>query len=91
VTIREQLISTLVRQDGQAQGQVYNLEAKFQLVRLSDKKVLMQGTSYGRAAFERFVSIFSNVEAKEDAENRAANTVAQDIKSRLGAYLAGSA
>ncbi len=91
VTITEQLISTLVRRDGNAQSQVYNLEAKFQLVRIADKKVLMQGTSYGRAAFERFDSIFSNVQAKQDAENRAAGTVAQDIKSRLGAYLAGAA
>jgi LPS-assembly lipoprotein len=89
-TIREQIVSTLVRKDGEAQSQIYNLEAKFQLVRLADKKVIFQGTSYGRAGFERFTSIFSNVQAREDAENRAASTIAQDIKSRLAAYLAGT-
>lgn len=90
VTIREQIVSTLVRKDGEAQSQIYNLEAKFQLVRLADKKVVLQGSSYGRAGFERFSSIFSNVQAREDAENRAARTVAQDLKSRLAAYLAGT-
>lgn len=91
VAIREQLVSTLVRKDGNAQSQVYNLEARFQLIRLTDKKVVLEGTSYGRAGFERYTSIFSNVRAREDAEDRAARTVAQDIKSRLSAYLSGAA
>jgi len=91
VNIREQLVSTLVNHKGEAQSQVYNLEAKFQLIRLSDKKVVLQGTSFGRAGFERYTSIFSNVQAKQDAENRAARTVATDLKSRLAAYLAGAA
>ena len=91
VTIREQLVSTLVNHKGEAQSQVYNLEAKFQVIRLADKKVVLQGTSFGRAAFERYTSIFSNVQAKQDAENRAARTVATDLKSRLAAYLAGAA
>lgn len=91
VAIREQVVSTLVRKDGDSQSQVYNLEAKFQLVRIADKKILLEGTSYGRAAFERFDSIYSNVKAREDAENRAARAVAQDIKTRLAAFLSGAA
>jgi LPS-assembly lipoprotein len=91
VTIRESVTSTLVREDGESQSQIYNLDAKFQLVRLNDKKVMLEGVSYGRAGFERYTSIFSNVRAREDAENRAAKTVAQDLKSRLAAHLAGAA
>jgi len=91
VAIREQVVSTLVRKDGESQSQVYNLEAKFQLIRIADKAVLLEGMSYGRAGFERYDSIYSNVKAREDAENRAARTVAQDIKTRLAAYLAGTA
>lgn len=91
VAIREQVISTLVRKDGDAQSQIYNLEAKFQLVRLGDKKVLFEGTSYARASFERFNSIYSNVQARQDAEDRAAKAIAQDIKTRLAAYLSGTA
>lgn len=91
VAIRESVTSTLVRIDGDSGGQVYNVEAKFQLVRISDKAVLLTGTSYGRASFERNKSIFSNVRAREDAENRAARVVGEDLKSRLSAYLGGSA
>jgi LPS-assembly lipoprotein len=91
VTIRESVTSTLVRRDGEAQSQIYNLDAKFQLVSLQDKKVVLEGLSYGRAGFERNTSIFSNVRAREDAENRAAKTVALDLKSRLAAHLAGAA
>ena len=91
VAIRQQVVSTLVRKDGESQSQVYKLEAKFQLIRIADKKVVLEGTSFGRASFERYSSIFSNVQARKDAEDRAAGTVAQDIKSRLAAYLSGTA
>jgi LPS-assembly lipoprotein len=90
VTIRESVTSTLVRRDGESQSQIYNLDAKFQLVSLKDRKVILEGVSYGRAGIERNTSIFANVRAREDAENRAARTVAQDLKSRLAAHLAGA-
>ncbi len=88
VAIRESVTSTLVRRDGESDSQIYSLDAKFQLIDIRTKKVVLEGMSYGRAGFERFSSIFSNVQARQDAENRAARTVAQDIKSRLAAYLA---
>jgi LPS-assembly lipoprotein len=91
VAIRESVTSTLVEIDGDSAGQIYNLEAKFTLIRLSDKSVVLSGTSYGRASFERNKSIFSNVRAREDAENRAAKVIGEDLKARLSAYLAGAA
>lgn len=91
VAIRESVTSALVSIDGDSASQIYNLEAKFQLVRLSDNAVVMSGTSYGRASFQRFKSIFSNVRAREDAETRAARTVAEDLKARLSAHLSGAA
>ncbi len=91
VAIRESVTSTLVAIDGDSAGQIYNVEAKFKLIRLSDKSVVLSGISYGRASFERNLSIFSNVRAREDAENRAAKVVGEDLKARLSAYLAGAA
>ncbi len=88
VAIRESVSSTLVQIDGNAQGNVYNLDAQFQLVRLSDKSVVLTGTSYARAGFERFTSIFANVRAREDAENRAAKTLGEDLRARISAFLA---
>ncbi len=87
IAIREGLTSTLVKNSGEALGQLYTLDATFKLVRLSDKKVVMEGTSHGRAGFERFQQIYSNVRAREDAENRAAGTIADDIRTRLAAVL----
>ena len=43
------------------------------------------------AAFERFQSIYSNVRARDDAENRAARTVADDLKTRVAIYLSNAA
>ncbi len=91
VAVRESIVSTLVKASGDASGSVYNLDADFRLIRVSDKQVVLQGKSASRAAFERFTSVFANVRARNDAENRAAVTIGQDLKTRIAAYLAQSA
>ena len=91
VTIRESVISTLVRIDGDSLGQIYAIEASFQLISIKDKKVVLKGTSHARAGFERFQAIYSNVRARDDAENRAARTVADDLKTRVATYLSSEA
>ncbi|MBX9683140.1 MAG: hypothetical protein K2X41_05065 [Hyphomicrobium sp.] len=91
IAIRESISATLVRQDGNAAGQVYNLDASYRLIRVSDKKVVAEGKSYSRAAFERISSIFANVRAREEAENRAAKTVGEELRTRLLGHLAGQA
>ncbi len=90
VAMRESVTSTLVLVTGDARTQVYNLDASFKLIRIADKSVMLEGKSYARAGFERYSSIFSNVRAREDAENRAAKTVGEDLKSRLAAFLAST-
>lgn len=87
VVLAESLTSTLVNVQGEAAGQVYSVQATFRLVDTKDKKVVFQGTSNARAGFERFESIYSNVRAREDAENRVARTIADDLKTRLAAFL----
>jgi LPS-assembly lipoprotein len=87
VVLRESLLSTLVERDGDSLSQVYSLDASFRLINIADNRVILSGTSFGRAGFERFTSVLANVRAKEDAENRAAKTVATDIRGRVAAYL----
>jgi len=91
IVVRESISATLVQIDGNSSGSIYNLNATFKLVRLADRSVALQGTSSGRTAFQRFDSVFSNVRARHEAEDRAARTVADDLKSRLAAYLSGAA
>lgn len=86
VVLQENVTSTLVNRDGTVAGAVYQIQASFRLIDSKAKKVVFQGASHARAPFERFESIYSNVRAREDAENRAAQTIAGDLKTRLAAY-----
>ena len=90
ITIRESIGSTLVKNSGEALSQIYTLDATFKLIRLSDKKIVFEGASHGRAGFERFQQIYANVRAREDAENRAARTISDDIRTRLAAVLSSN-
>ena len=90
IAVKENVVSTLVNRDGTAQSQIYTADATFNLIRLADKKVVVTGTSFGRAGFERNPSIFSNVRAQDDAQNRAAKSIGVEMKTRLAAYLASA-
>ena len=61
------------------------------LVDAARGKVLYQGKAISRAPYNRFQEIFANVRARYDAENRAARTVAESIKTQLAAYLSNAA
>lgn len=87
ITIREGINSTLVRSSGEALSQVYSIDAGYRLISIKDKKIILQGVSHARAAFERNQSVYANVRAREDAENRAARTIAEEVKLRLTAFL----
>ena len=88
IAVKENVVSTLVKTDGDALSQIYTADAAFNLIRLSDKKVVLKGTSFGRAGFERNPSVFSNVRAQDDAQNRAARSIGTEMKTRLAAFLA---
>ena len=87
VTLTERVVSTLVNVEGDSASQIYSLDAKYTVIDASTAKPVFEGNSFGRAGFERYTSIFSNVRARQDAENRAATTVARDIRSQLEAFL----
>jgi hypothetical protein len=72
---------------------------------VKDSKVVFTANAYARAPFEtnRVTdpldekgnstgrSVFANVRAATDAQNRAANSIAGDIRTRVAAYLSGAA
>jgi LPS-assembly lipoprotein len=87
IAIRESVKDVFVTQKGQSEGRSYEIIAAFKLVRISDDAVLISGNSLGRAAFDNLESIFADVRARRDAENRAAKTVATDIQTRIAAVL----
>jgi LPS-assembly lipoprotein len=100
VAIKENVISTLVKPDGTSAGEMYTIEATFRIIKISNKKVVLQGSSHARAAYERSTNAavangatfnYANVRAREDAENRAARTIAEDLKTRVATYLSSAA
>lgn len=87
VRVTDSVLTALARIDGNSTSQIYQIEANFRLLDLSTNKVVFEGRSIGRTNFDRFESVYSNVRAREDAENRAAATISADIRTRLAAYL----
>ena len=87
VIITETVLTTLVNSTGASSSQVYQLEARYQLIDLQSKKKIFEGRSLGRGSFDRFDSIYSNIRARQDAENRVAKTVADEIRTRLLTFL----
>jgi LPS-assembly lipoprotein len=91
VAIKESTTTTLVLRDGTSAANIYQIDARFQLVNIKAKKIMLQGQSSSRATFERFANVYSNVRAADDAQDRAAKTIAVDLKSRIAAFLATAA
>jgi LPS-assembly lipoprotein len=91
IAIKESVTDQLVQITGDATGQVFQLDATFQLVDPANGKVLLQGKAISRAPYNRFQEIFANVRARYDAENRAARTVSESIKTQVAAFLTNAA
>jgi LPS-assembly lipoprotein len=87
IKITDSVLTQFVQESGESTGQAYQIEASYRLIDLSTQKVEFEGRSLGRTNYERFASPYSNVRAREDAENRAAVTIANDIRTRLAAHL----
>lgn len=96
VALRERVVAQLVEKSGDARAENYELTADFTLINIADDKVMLKSRSASRAAYERFSrvepdtkqkNIYGNIRARLDAENRAARTIAEDISTRLAAFL----
>ena len=91
IAVKESITDQLVQITGDATGQVYQLDAAFKLVDVSRNTVIFQGKAISRAPYDRFQEVFANVRARYDAENRAARTVSESIKTQVAAYLSRAA
>ena len=87
IAIRESVRNTLVQLDGDAEGRVYLLTSEFKLISNTDNAVLLEGKNHSQAAYQRNDSVYANLRARRDAENRAAKDSAQMIATRVSAFL----
>lgn len=90
VVISETILTTLVDQTGASSSQIYQLAARYQLINLKTNQKAFDGRSVGRGGFDRFESIYSNIRGRQDAENRVAKSVADEIRTRLLTFLSRS-
>lgn len=89
--IKSSILSVALRRSGDAGSKIFKLDAKFTLFRDKDKKKKMfQADTSTRAAFDKFDSTFANIRAQQDAENRAAKAIANDIYNRLAIFISGN-
>lgn len=91
MAIREWEEDILVRQTGEAQGKLYNLEVTYSLIQIDNNKVVFKGRTRSRVAYDRFESEFANVRARRDAEDRAARTVAETMRTQIAAFVSSAA
>jgi LPS-assembly lipoprotein len=89
IVIKESVIDQLAEISGDVKQQTYELNATFKLMKAD--RVVLEGKATSQAPYERVATIFSNVRARVDAEDRAARTVAESIKVRIAAYLSEAA
>ena len=87
IAITETILTTLVDTTGASSSQVYQIEARYQLIDLKTKQKIFEGRSLGRGSFDRFASIYSNIRARQDAENRVAKSLAEDIRTRVITFM----
>ena len=91
IVIKESVTDQLVQITGDATGQIFQLEASFKLIDSASGHVLLAAKTVSRAPYNRFQEIFANVRARYDAENRAARTAAESIRTQVAAFLINAA
>lgn len=91
IILTERVIDQMVQITGNPLGQVFELTASFKIVNLANGQIIYQGNAISRAPYERFQEIFANVRARYDAENRAARTISDSIKTQIAAVLSSAA
>ena len=82
---------------GAATGQTLELDAEYRLVRLKDNEIVFKAWSTSQASYNlvgstgQAGSTYGDTRSPLDAENRAARSLADTIKTRLAAYLSSAA
>jgi LPS-assembly lipoprotein len=90
IALRESAQNLLVDLTGDSQGIMFGLDGDVQLVRLEDNTVILKAKTASRASYQKVESVFANVRARRDAEDRAARMLSDDIRTRIAAALAAN-
>lgn len=93
IALRETVRNTLVTTTGAPTGQILQLDAEFRIVRIKDNETLFKGYGTAEATYDltgwsgTTGSVYGDTRAALDAENRAARTLADTLKTKVAAFL----
>ncbi len=90
IVYRESVLGVLFKRTDDAAGRIYSLDVTFTLRDIDGKTELTKGRSHARAAFDKHKSTYANIRAERDAKNRAAKDIANDVNTRLAAYISSN-
>lgn len=65
-----------------------SLSVTYKILNADSGEEIFTGNAFGDVSFNRVTSEYANIRARRDAENRAANIVAEQIRSTVAARLA---
>lgn len=89
VSVKNSTFGAIVdRIGGTAESAVLILEAKYTLKEIGKSPVLTEGTAFANVSYDRSLQRFANTRAARDAEIQGARVLADQIRGRVGAYLA---
>ncbi len=71
-----------------ATGHIDQISANWVLTEVGTNRTLVTGTSFANAAYDYSQQRFADVRAKRDAENRAAQAIALDIRTKIAVWFA---
>jgi len=88
LTVTDQ--STLIQPSTRARGKTSILSAVYTLTDSTTGEVVHGGSAFSRASYDASTGLFANERAEIDAENRAAGILAENIKTRVSAWIAAN-
>ncbi|MHA1525250.1 MAG: LPS assembly lipoprotein LptE [Alphaproteobacteria bacterium] len=77
----------LVREDTNVDRKWVIMKVSYKITAVESTKPVIESTAYAQASYNRVESEFANIRALEDAENRLAREVAEQIRAHLAARL----
>lgn len=86
VKLEEVRDDVAIRQDESITRVNYRLTAIFELTSLADDTVLLVGNAWSMTAFDRVQSDFATIVAQEDAQERLAKDVAEEVRTRIAVH-----
>lgn len=79
----------LVRTTSEVDRKTVNLTVAYRILEIGTDTEVVAGKAFADASYNRVSSEFANIRAREDAEDRAANIVAEQIRTQVAARLTG--